>query len=247
MGAKNQGQVAITKKNMNLHFQQWEAGKKEELRFWHDVIFNTGVQPQAYHDELMGRLAPRPFRRDLAAYLPVVNEGTIRVLDVAAGPISVLGSQLAGQDLEIVAIDALADGFNKMLVEAAIQPPVTTQFCEAEKISERFPESSFDLALIRNALDHCYDPIAVINSVFKVLKPNGALVIEGFVNEAEFENYAGLHQWNIDYRGGQLTIFSKTGLFEIPTGINLSASLSVPIYDPKSRWIKAVLRKPLEE
>jgi hypothetical protein len=67
------------------------------------------------------------------------------------------------------------------------------------------------------------------------------------VNEAEFVNYAGLHQWNIDYRGGQLTISSKTDLFEIPRGIHLSASLSVPIYDPKSRWLKAVLRKPLEE
>lgn len=223
---------------------EWNAGRAHELTFWHQVIFNTREQPQAYHDELISRVdREKSLRVDLENHLLAMNVSSAKILDVAAGPVSCVGWKSEICDIDVTAIDALADDFNKMLDKASLPPPVKTRACDAECVHEIFPRDYFDLALIRNALDHCYDPLAVIRSVIAVLKPKGCFIIEGFVNEAEHEGYVGFHQWNINTQNGELIIASKSHSHALPQALDLPIKVVIEEYNPPSRWIRAVIRK----
>ena len=67
----------------------------------------------------------------------------------------------------------------------------------AEDLSEKFDDDFFDIVHIRNALDHTVDPLRCLNEMYKITKESGYMVIHGFENEAVWENWIGMHQWNL--------------------------------------------------
>ena len=42
--------------------------------------------------------------------------------------------------------------------------------------------------------------------MFKVLKPGAYIYMQHYINEAENENYAGMHQWNFKKEGDNFVI-----------------------------------------
>lgn len=63
---------------------------------------------------------------------------------------------------------------NKMLQDEIIQDDFKLLHGNAEEFSE---ENLFDVCLLKEVLDHCYDPERVIVNCFKALKRNGILII----------------------------------------------------------------------
>ena len=59
-----------------------------------------------------------------------------------------------------------------------------------------FKTGTFDVAHISNAIDHSENPMCVLGELIRITKPGGIVIVQGFENEAYFENYAGLHQYN---------------------------------------------------
>lgn len=94
-----------------------------------------------------------------------------RVLQVGAGPVDVIDYWPAA---ERHAIDPLAEEYKAVFHEL--------QAADVEYVSgvgENLPyeDNYFDLAIIRNALDHTYDAAKTLREINRVLAPQGALYV----------------------------------------------------------------------
>ena len=173
----------------------WESNLPAEVAFWRSIIADRGVA-FGCSEEVEERLNPNaPLQDYLRELLPA--SGHVRILDIGAGPFTTVGKKWEGRTVEVVAVDALAQAYDSILQEYGIVPPVRTIECVGEKVAEIFPAQSFDLVHIKNALDHCFDPIAVLRSALALCKPQGFIFLSHHANEGRHQGYCGLHQWNL--------------------------------------------------
>jgi SAM-dependent methyltransferase len=174
---------------------KWRMGIAYEIEFWRKV-FN---QENEYWPTFKQRLNPnRPIEGTLNKLLAEIDTTKIEILDVGAGPLTVLSvGGLIGKPI-IRACDALAKEYDKILAYFNIEPTIHTGFCIAEELRETYNPNSFDIVYSRNALDHCYDPVKVVHQMVCIIKPGGFILIEGKRNEATHQKWQGLHQWNFD-------------------------------------------------
>jgi len=172
--------------------EAWQAGVPHEIAFWEAVI--SGKHPkEAIRQEFANRRdGLGQFPRPLTKYLRrgVVN----RILDVGSGPISSISPNISGFEIEIVAIDPLADQYNDLMAKHRVGPKIPTISGQAEDLSRYVGQ--FDLVHSRNALDHSRAPLHGLREMCRACKPGGAVWLAGHSNEALCTNYKGLHQWN---------------------------------------------------
>ncbi|MEZ5988747.1 MAG: class I SAM-dependent methyltransferase [Planctomycetota bacterium] len=143
--------------------------------------------------------------------LHLAREGTLRVLDVGAGPITNLGYVHPGTLIHITAIDALADQFQTLLRELDLTPPpVVTIGIRGEELDRFIPAQSYDAAYCTNALDHCFDPLRVVSNMLHAIRVGGVVSMLHFVDEGEFEEHEGLHQWDL-FLDGDRPMIAKEG------------------------------------
>lgn len=184
----------------------WEAGIQSELDFW-DAWFRTrGLRwPDAYKARLDPNLHLQPRVADL---LPKQNE--IHILDVGAGPLTVLGKKSQGKNITITAVDPLAKQYDLILSKYNIQPLIRVCELDAENLDKKFLPNTFDLVFASNSIDHTYNPEKAILKMLEVVKPGCYVLLEHNVNEAENEHYSGFHQWNFSLSiSGDFLIGSK--------------------------------------
>lgn len=172
---------------------RWAAGKgKVEIYDWsEDYKFRT--DPDAVMQQKIIDLAP--------------NKMDIDILDVGAGPLTVLGKKYPGKNISITAVDPMAQEYDNILEKFNIIPPVRTILCEAERLDEHFTSKKFDIIYCQNALDHSYDPFLAIKKMLDVLKPDGSIMLFHENNEGENEGYRNLHQWNFCSEKGSFIIW----------------------------------------
>lgn len=185
---------------------KWKAGVKSEIGFWDAYFCTKGLQ---WADTYGVRFDPDlPLQPRPAALLPPQTE--IHILDVGAGPLTYLGKIYDGKHVNITAVDPLADDYDRILLKYQIQPLVRTQKLAAEDLTRRFPSSTYDLVFARNCIDHAYNPERAILQMIDVVKSGRYVLLEHRPNEAENENYSGLHQWNFSLSAnGDFLISSK--------------------------------------
>jgi len=141
------------------------------------------------------RLDPEfPFPSNLAVLLP--HGDVMNVLDVGAGPLTILGTKCANKSIRLSAVDPLAEAYDSLLEEFNVQPLTRTVKCEAESLSSLFPPNSFDLVYARNSLDHSHTPFLAVCECLRVAKPGCFVYLEHNDNEGSHEDYQGLHQHN---------------------------------------------------
>lgn len=216
----------------------WSSGLKEELEFW-DEWFRT--KGSIWPDEYKRRLDPLEplshYHRDFINHLP---QDKVRILDVGAGPLTVLGKIHPSKELVIVATDALAREYDDLLSKHRIDPPVRTILAKAERLTRIFPENSFDLVYAQNSLDHSYDPLEATRQMIRVAKEGCYVVLDHIENEAENENYQGLHQWNFTVREGNFTIASRDIVIDISRELS---SLGELVCSSENNWVRVHIRK----
>jgi len=123
---------------------------------------------------------------------------TVRLLDVGSGPATSVGKVWTGYDLQITAIDPLADEYADLYRGAGVSPPIVPLKLDGEKLSSRLPVNYFDIVHTKNAIDHSYNAPQVLREMVAVVKPGGAVVVLVNENVAEREQQWGLHQWNFE-------------------------------------------------
>lgn len=105
-------------------------------------------------------------------------------------------------------VDPLAPFYNRILQIHKIDRPAI-RFGMIESLSGTFARNSVDFIHVRNALDHCANPVSGIVECLAVLKPGAILYLNHFRDEALNEAYRGFHQYNITERDGKLIIWNK--------------------------------------
>jgi len=175
-----------------MNHETWAKAWNYEVGFWRNWFQTKGLQ---WPDEYKARLDPtRPLQAIVGSRLPV---GEHRILDVGAGPLTVLGKQWYGQPVNIVAVDPLAEEYDTLLAEARLTPLVRTQKAFVETLGETFPANSFDIVHMMNALDHSRDPLTGILQMLEVARPNGYVILSHATREATREHHTGMHQWDL--------------------------------------------------
>lgn len=189
--------VAILRSEYSVPIPQsnasrWKAGTVSEINYW-DQYFKTrgGDWTETYKLRFDPDLPLQPRPAELLS-----TRDELHILDVGAGPLTWLGKQLNGRKIEITAVDPLADEYDRILARYQIEPLVRTRKLAGENLTEQFAENSFGLVFARNCIDHSLDPEQAVVQMIKVARKGGYVLLEHRPNEAENENYEGLHQWN---------------------------------------------------
>jgi SAM-dependent methyltransferase len=184
----------------------WKLGLSDETRFWREWLATGGLE---WPDDFKARFdADEPLVPEIAELVDSSAE-RVRILDVGAGPLTCVGKKLDGVEVEIVALDPLADDYDRLLAEAKLTPPVRTIAGHGEKLLDVVEAGSFDIAHARNCLDHSYDPVTAVEQMLAAVRPGGVVLLRHEVDEGENENYAGLHQWNFSETDGHFVIWNK--------------------------------------
>jgi SAM-dependent methyltransferase len=217
----------------------WQAAVDGEVAFWREFLTTKGARYPGSYDE---RLDPRtPLQPEIEALIDAAPGSQVRLLDVGAGPLTFLGKTSARFDLEITAVDALGEQYGALLDELHVTPPVRTEACETERLSERLAPNSFDLVAARNTLDHSYDPVRAIREMALCAKPDARLLLVHHPNTAESEEYRGMHQWNFQVRDEDLVVW-RPGT-ESPVCETLGGTLRFERAYAVDAWEHVLLRK----
>jgi SAM-dependent methyltransferase len=188
----------------------WRARQSSEVDFWADWLVGApGTEEWASDRE--ARLAPDTQITDplVRAELERNPAEEISILDVGAGPVTKLGFRYPGKRLTIVAVDPLADEYERLLRDAKLDPPIRTIRVAGEELLEHFGSGRFDIAYASNSLDHSADPLTIISNMAAVVRPGGIVLLRHKRNEGESAWYGGLHQWNFDVADDKLVVWNN--------------------------------------
>jgi len=189
----------------------YDAGLENEAQFWRLALSDGGKRwsPETFRQRMDPEFAFPPQLQELVAASPAANRDPIRVLDVGAGPLTAVGFHWPGRQVDLIAVDPLAEVFDSILDDLQLAPPIRTRKAAGEDLLSVFPADSFDIVVCSNALDHSRDPLQCVRQMFAVTRPGGWVFLWHYRNEAEEEGYAGLHQWNLEESAGDLLLWNR--------------------------------------
>jgi SAM-dependent methyltransferase len=227
----------LFRKSKTYDRADWQTRLSEEVEFWQDWFDTRGASwPGDYRERLR---ADTQLQSHLLPYLEDCP-ADVAILDVGAGPLTVLGKQWHRGRVEITAVDALAREYDAIIEKAGVQPPVRTLYCEAERLTEMFAPDSFDLVYAQNSLDHSYSPMTALEQMLGVVRPGRFVVTRHHRNEGVNGSYGGLHQWNFDVRDGKFVIWNKHARIDVASAFAGRAEVSAAFRDT---LVIATLRK----
>lgn len=188
-------------------WSQWVSGVQYEIDYWKNYVSTGGgVYKEDFEKRCLLDIDFDDMISPIISRLPKTN---IRILDVGSGPLTCLGSKISGYEVEVIPTDPLAFQYNRILEMHQIVPRVSTTFALGEELEIYFPRDSFEIVHCQNALDHSLDPTRALIQMFVVCKVGGYVMLRHAHNEAERENYAGFHQWNLTLKDGHFIIWNK--------------------------------------
>jgi SAM-dependent methyltransferase len=218
----------------------WRKGARAEIAFWDHWFATKGAEwPEEYRE----RLDPQaPLQEALVTRIPAGRK-CCSILDVGAGPLTWINKQNERARLSITAVDALAAEYDRLLQKYDILPIIRTRAGCAERLTELFPQSSFDIVFSRNALDHTDDPLQGLKEMLRMLVPDGKIVLMVHENEGARVGYGGLHKWDFFVAApARLGIKSHTGVTKyVPDCLEGAGVLTA--LEQKDGTITAVLER----
>ena len=218
----------------------WEKLLPIEVAFWDAVV--SGVHSRAdFVADFRKRAAGKyPFPAHLQKFIGDADLENYRILDVGAGPHTVIGPLYKARRLNITAVDPLASQYNEIIAKHGVSVSIPTMLGEAERLCPGlFERDTFDLVYSRNALDHSYNPWIAVQQMVDVCKPGGVVFFEGHVNEAVRQKSQGLHQWNFMPVSGDLVIWNSEGAALASQKLTSISRLTAE----GARWFKCTIVK----
>jgi SAM-dependent methyltransferase len=223
---------------------RWEVGLDEETEFWFRWLRDRGAP---WTDDFALRTDRNaPLQPHIARHLSGPPREGVRILDVGSGPLTVLGKHWDGHRLDITAVDPLAERYAQLYERTGIRPTVTPVAGEAEHVAAKFEPGSFDLVYAQNCIDHGYDPLRSIGEMLTLVKPGSVLLLEHAIDEGEFMEYAGPHQWNFRAEEGRFVIWRPGYRADAHGELEPRAEITVEEV-PEARWLRVVLRRRAQE
>ncbi len=222
----------------------WERDVPAEVEFWREYLETHGskwpeeyakrVDPQAPLDE--------PLIRDR---LERFDTDVVSILDVGAGPLTILGKTDPAHTIEITPVDPLAEHYDRALADAGIEPIVRTLKGSGEDLVATFGSDRFDVAYARNSIDHSVNPLEIIRGMVEVVRPGGFVALRHYQEEAASTGWMQLHQWNFKVEDGELIIWGRDQSHNVTRELADQVTVECRV-DPdsdKTPWILATLDK----
>jgi len=214
------------------------SGLRDELLFWDEWL---STKSSAWPGDYSNRLDPESLLSDEhRTFIDPLAQEQIRILDVGAGPLTILGKKHPSKQLLIYAVDVLSDNYDELLVKYHVKPPVRTTFAEAENLTTKFAKESFDLVTARNSLDHAVDPTEAIRQMLLVTKKGCFALLDHSENEGQAQKYQGLHKWNFTIVDEELVLWGAGLKINISRRLSCLGDFQCHL---KDRWVKVSIRK----
>lgn len=217
----------------------WRRGVQSEVAFWDRWLATKGLEWPADFQRRVDPLAPLTDSFVIEAIQGMPHQ-VVEILDVGAGPLTVLEKKLSGRELRITAVDPLAGQYAALLERYDVRPIVRTQSCDAESLRRMFSKGTFDLTYARNALDHSFNPIKAITQMLHVTKDGGFVLLKHIRNEATRRQYVDFHQWNFDRRANDFVVWNPLLEWNVTRELRGLATVSVETPDD---WILCKIQK----
>ena len=223
----------------------WKNALPGEVEFWEKFVSQRGGR---WEQEFSRRVNPNePLETWVREHLETPSGTEVEILDVGAGPLTILGKTWEGRQVRITAVDPLAVEYMALLRRAGIVPPIPILPAEAEQLVAVFGYERFDLVHCANALDHSHDPLRAIRQMLEVVKTGGYVLLRHFRREAENRGFTGLHQWNFDVREGRLLFGNAWEDTDLTGRLGDSAAVEARLENdadyPQRVWVIVALRK----
>lgn len=224
--------------------KEWLNGIPYEVAFWRSYYGNRKRRADLFSWSLYDKECILD-NYDVAAYIRSLDHKPI-IMDVGCALSYAFGNRFDGKEMPVRYIDPLAPFYNRILEKYKINRP-QIEFGMIETLSSNFKEETVDFIHIRNALDHCADPVGGIIQSLNCLKTNGILYLNHFRNEACNEAYRGFHQYNITEEDGHLKIWNREKEIDI-TNLLSSFAETVTSVSNEGRIVAVITKKaPIPE
>lgn len=209
MDLSNVFQECFSEKDYDKYMFKWLNGIIDEIEFWDACFAEEGLLWKEGWQNMI------TYERDftLDSYLEDIDDTVF--LDVGSGPLSSCGSRTQKTNLHFNAVDPLAYAYKKIKRKYQIKTLIQPEFAMVERLNEKYPENTFDLVHMRNALDHSFNPIMGLLQLLYVCKVGGRVLLCHRDNEAVFEKYDGLHQWNLMVKEEHFLIWRGNKKFDV--------------------------------
>lgn len=217
----------------------WKIAHFSEIRYWKLKIRQLVAEEPEYI-----RNITNPDRQIDSLFTSMIthdDQSHVRILDVGSGPLPIIPKNWEGKVVNVIAIDPLAKEYNRLLRKYHINPSVKATFGEAERLLNFFPGNFFDFIYAANSIDHGYNPVKAITNMIEALKPDSVIYMEHFANEAENENYAGMHQWNFDTEDDAFIVWNLRERHNVSLMFRDVADISCEINN--NDVLKVIIRK----
>lgn len=218
--------------------KEWLKGIPYEVAFWRSYYGNQKRRSDLFRWSLYDKECKLD-NFNVADFIRSIDHEPL-IMDVGCALSYAFGNRFDGKEMPVVYIDPLAPFYNRILDKYKIDRPRIT-FGMIETLTSNFKEETVDFIHIRNALDHCADPIGGIIQSLSCLRTGGILYLNHFRNEACNEAYRGFHQYNITEEDGHLKIWNREKEYDITELIAAFADTATSVSD--SGRIVAVITK----
>jgi ubiquinone/menaquinone biosynthesis C-methylase UbiE/pimeloyl-ACP methyl ester carboxylesterase len=171
--------------------------------FWRVYLLGRG---RALGIEMMN--ATRAYRELMALQVSALRvESGSRIADIGSGtgsfPLALAEMHADLHDLVVSEFDFVAEALDRARVKTLGKLPADWKLelieCDVEKPEERervLGASRFDSALMSLVLSYVKDPMGLLQSVYRALRPNGRLVLSNLKRDADISRLylAGIHE-----------------------------------------------------
>lgn len=177
---------------MDIDKNKWKGDLGSEVSFWDKWFKTKGLR---WPDDYSRKIDPETSLQEIfEKYSDKFSKN--KILDVGAGPLTIIGKKSSKIDFEIYPVDPLGESYSNLLRKYKIKAPVKTISLEGEKLSQMFKPDTFNISYSSNAIDHSYDPLKIIKDMIKVTKPGGAIILHHRFNVGSHADWKGMHNWD---------------------------------------------------
>jgi SAM-dependent methyltransferase len=196
-------------------------GAHHELSFWRQFVQTDHFKNEWAADKICSELTNDQPEVVGAIKQVLATNPDAKFLDIGSGVISILQGLVPTNNL--VVTDLLGDEYAKFYSYEGQTRPLSIG------IEDLSFDNQFDVAHVRNAIDHCQDPKRGFENMVRSVRKGGLVIVHGFANEAIHENWKGFHQWNMTCNKLGLFITGKKGNIVLNTTAyeNLELKLSL--------------------
>ncbi len=188
--------------------------------------------------------------RDVKNALKILRDrfgGDIKIADIGSGPMMTYNT-LDITKQKVTPIDPLADVYNHLNIKYRTGYPFKCIKGFGESLNDMFGEDYFHMVIAQNAIDHSSSPKDFVDNMYNVLKPDGFLLISGFINEGRMKGRVGLHKHDMFIKRGSDDVYWtwKDGPKD---GVNLTGNLKISAFSKyiegyrSGSWFKIIYRK----